>query len=124
MNPSFEIEYTDRKSGVLVVMEVSGADAARQLARELAMASGKRAIVRRSPNRQWRVFVADVETGEVTPLDQKLTTREAAIMFKNSNRRAQELGMVCLYWPHWAPVINIQLSHNDQREQSKDQDAP
>jgi len=109
MNVVFEIEYTDRHSGERVTVEVQGTGAARELARELAMASGHRAVIRRKPKRQWRVLVADLETGEITTIEQRLTVREAAKMFRSWNGRARSEHAVCLYWPDWAPELQIQV---------------
>jgi hypothetical protein len=104
----FELEYIDRLTGVPMCKEVSGLGLAQKLAKELAIASGRRAIIRRKRTAGlWTVHIADTKSGEVTVLWKGLTKREAMLRWKLWKERRTECVLVA--WPEWLPQPSIGL---------------
>lgn len=97
----FELEYCDRATGDRVYKEVGGMKAAQQLARELAKASGRRAVIRQKrvvkQVETWSVHVADPTAGSIQLLWSGLTRVEVARRWLVWN--ARHTGCVLLAWP-------------------------
>lgn len=103
----FELEYTHRRTGARVVREVAEFGLARRLAKELAKASGRRAIIRRKKARvrrsnRWTVQVACGESGEVYQIWRGLTKFEALTRLRVWEERKHNAVLVA--WPEWMPL--------------------
>ena len=101
----FELEYTDRVSGETVCVEVLGFQRVRSLAKELAKASGRRAIVRRKKLWLWSVHIANFETGESEVLWKGLTKHEALLRWRLWRERRTDC--VLLPWPEWVAPLRL-----------------
>lgn len=95
----YEIEHID-SLGNHHFQDVEGHAVARQIARRLAMATGRRVIMRKAPPRQWRLLVADLETGELSESPHRLSKREAIELWRDW--QAKQEGAVLVFWPAWA----------------------
>lgn len=64
----YEIEYVDCKTGDVVTKSVAKRKLAKTLSSELAMAQGKRAIIRRREGDRWTVIFVDLADGHFVKL--------------------------------------------------------
>lgn len=96
----FEVMFWG-ESGV-EVREVEGFQAARELARERARASGRKTIVQRKIQSGWRVLIIDASTGDVLSIESGLTKRQAGLVWRRWRARANQA--VCVPLPEWADV--------------------
>ena len=104
----FHVQYTDVTTGNQVTKILPELDAARNLARTLAKATGRRAIVtRRHRDRLWNVRIVDTQTGEVWQVLRDLEKHEAVRHLRNWRERKTECVMVV--WPQWLPQGTITL---------------
>lgn len=93
----FELTYTDQ-NGQMKRKIVSGFDTAKALAKELAMASCRRAVIRRCPPSNWRVYCVHRD-GTVDAAWNNLTKREVLDRWKLWRER--KTGCVLVAWPDW-----------------------
>lgn len=102
----FELEYIDCQTGETAFKRIEGIDLARQTAKALAMASGRRAIVRRSPplqlSKRWTVYVVDCEQGTVDLAWSCLSKREVRLRCQLWNSRRTNCALVA--FPEWMAV--------------------
>lgn len=100
----FEIEYVDRASGNAVTRTVSEMRLAQKLARELAIAHGKRAMIRRvSAGETWSlILVVPDADGQSAIVRRRLTKREAIVLWRHWNYKRK--GAVMLLWPDSAAL--------------------
>lgn len=98
----FEIEYIDRLSGEVVTKTVPEMRLAMDLARELAMATGRRAIIRKKEADRWSVIYVDLIDRRIIKLDGSVSKREAMLTWKRWNPRSQSAAL--LLWPEWAEL--------------------
>jgi glucose-6-phosphate isomerase len=96
----FELEYTCAVTGEKVSRIVKGFERARSIARELAMASNRRAVVRRK--RIWRMLLVDIETASVYEVDRDLDTDTAAAWWQGWD--GESTRAVALPWPACLPL--------------------
>lgn len=96
----FGLRYTDRE-GQLVEKVVEDWELAKQLARELAQASGRRAVIFRRPAYAWDVYVIDQEGARELAWS-GLTKREVIERWKRW--RPRRTGCVLVAYPDWWPV--------------------
>ena len=103
----FEIEYIDRETGDIVTKTVSEMRLAQKLAKELAVAHGRRASITRKAREktEWSLYFADLETGEVFPSERPLTKSDAMAEWYEWKARRERT--VCVPWPSWAPAPTI-----------------
>lgn len=73
----FEIEYVDIGSGEVVTKTVAEMRFAQELAKELAMATGRRAIIRRKEPDRWSVIYVDLVDRRIVKLDCSLSKRHS-----------------------------------------------
>lgn len=106
----FEIEYVDRQSGEVVTKTVTELKLAQSIARELAMANGRRAIIRRRSTDRWAVVYVDLVDGRVVRLEGSLSKHEAVLTWKRWDARTEQSALVL--WPAWAegPEIRVKAS--------------
>lgn len=104
----FEIEFTDR-DGSIIRRRVSSHAIARQLARDLAIAHGRRAIVRTVgqfaqpvSKPAWNIMIINAETGELSEGREGLTTREAWQYWRNWP--IEDTGGIVVLWPESIPI--------------------
>lgn len=110
MGEKFELTYTDSATGMLVKTEVSGLGLAKQLAKKLAKASGRRAVICRKypvPVLLWSVHLADVETGKVECVWTGLTKREVLLRWRLW--KEGRTNCVLVAWPEWMPRLSMSL---------------
>lgn len=100
----FEIEYTDRE-GQKRYVDIQGWEQARETAKRIAVKTGRRTVVRRIAQRQWRMYAVRLDDLSVVETSLRLTKREA-IEFWRQWRELRE-GAVCVFWPRWAPPLRI-----------------
>lgn len=98
----FEIEYVDRTSGEVVTKTVPEWKLAQSLARELAMANGRRAIIRRKEVDRWLVIYVDLVDNRFVKIDGALSKREAVLTWKRWDARTSDAAL--LLWPAWAEL--------------------
>ena len=107
----FELEYTDHESGELVYRDVAELGIAQQLAKELAKASGRRAVIRRKRNPQstflWSVHLADAQTGELECVWSGLTKREVLMRWRLWKEQQTDCALIA--WPEWMPPLQMSL---------------
>lgn len=97
----FEIEYTDQRSGEKRLQTVEHYELARRVAKCLAMASGKRAIIRRKRTgldpADWSVYLVDLQNGSVDLAWEGITKRQVLSRWHRwDERRARA---VLIAWP-------------------------
>ncbi len=78
----FELSYTDSKGKRIRKVIDCDSKTAKQMARELAMSSGKRAILTRVRRLSWRVYVIDGSTRTKSLLWTDLSKREVLLRWK------------------------------------------
>ena len=108
----FEIEFT-AKTGEKVRRKVPDHALARQLAKDLAVASGHRATVRRSKNtseQRWKMVVFDLETGAWIDGVGQLTANQAIRYWKSWNW--SHLSAVAVPWPESLAISPAELSRS------------
>lgn len=106
----FEVEYIDRATGEVVRTRVREHGLARRMARELAKASGRRAIIRRvcpESSALWSVHLADARTGDIECVWNGLTKREVLLRWKLWSERQTQCVLVA--WPEWMPALGMSL---------------
>ena len=106
----FYLEYTDELTGDRITRRVVGSRVAQQLGRTIAMASGKRVLVRRGGPRDdlYDVLIYDLSNGGSTSVSINGVTKEVATeMFRHWNARIEKA--VCVMWPNWAPKPQISI---------------
>lgn len=96
----FELLYTCAVTGEQVQREVSGFERARKLAKELAKASCRRAIIRRK--RIWRMLLVDLQTQTYYPVEESLGTSDAAHWWQSWDSEGKRA--VALPWPESLPM--------------------
>jgi hypothetical protein len=96
----FELVYTCAVTGEQVQRDVTGFTRAREVAKELAKASGRRAIIRRK--RIWRMMLVDLQTQTYYPVEDNLGTSEAAQWWSSWEAEAKQA--VALPWPAGLPL--------------------
>jgi hypothetical protein len=57
----------------------------------------------------WQIIVADFETRDFTTMTTTLCGSDAATLFRRFNRKAKQRQAVALFWPAWAPPINMKF---------------
>ena len=107
----FELEYTCTNTGERVSREVSSFGTARKLAKELARATGRRAIIkRRSKPKSWMIYTADMQTGRVKVAMQSLTKDFAIMLVRQWNELQTDC--VLIAWPEWMPDFTIEINRS------------
>lgn len=96
----FELTYTCAVTGETVSRLVSGWERARTLARDLAAASNRRAVITRRD--AWTILLVDTHSTAVVKADRGLTT-EAAMEWW-STWDYDRTGAVAVPWPESLPV--------------------
>lgn len=98
-NEVFELTYRNRETGELCKREVTEFDTAKEIARELAMASGYRAIIKRKrePTHKWIVQLYDVKNNELLEAWSGLSKQEVLMRWKLW--REQDTESVLIPWP-------------------------
>lgn len=99
---AFELEYVDRVTGETVYVEVFGFQRVRELAKELAKASGRRTMIRRKKAWHWSLHLANLETGEFSRIRRGLTKREALLRLRYW--KVRKTNCVVIAWPEWVPL--------------------
>jgi hypothetical protein len=95
----FEIEYCE--SGEKKTRRVEGQRLAMKLAKELAVETGKRTVLRRLPGpvpRDWTVFLLDLDTGELDRIWEGMTKHQVLQRWRIWDERGTGLAIVA--WPH------------------------
>ena len=103
----FEIEFVDVRSGHTVRRKVPSHQLARQLAKDLALATGRRAIVRKAETsipQKWRMVIVDMEMQNYVDGRGNLTAGQAWSYFRNWDHVS--LNAVALPWPQNLPLPN------------------
>lgn len=95
----YEIEHTDSQ-GNHHFQDVMGHHQARIIARRLALATGHRVIIRKSPPREWRLLIANLQTGNMIESEDNLSKREAIKLWRDW--QAKQKDAVLIFWPKWA----------------------
>ena len=110
----FELEYTDRTSGERVLKRIADFRLARELAKELAQASGRRAIIHRRRVRRptrvtytWSVTLVNAETGSIRKVWRGLSKREVLLRWARWRERKTHSTLVA--WPEWMPPLKVEL---------------
>lgn len=99
----FEIEYVDRATGEIVTRTVGEMRLAQKLARELAVAHGRRAVIRRkAAGRTWTVLAVVPETEDVFVVERGISKRAASLAWRRW--RFDREGAVLLLWPESATM--------------------
>ncbi|MBX3422235.1 MAG: hypothetical protein KF752_11830 [Pirellulaceae bacterium] len=70
---------------------------AKAIARSIALATGRRAIVRQIPRATWRLFVISLVDGQITRTRATFTKRQAIEFWRQWRERHD--GGVCVFWP-------------------------
>lgn len=96
----FELEYTCAVTGEKVSRQVKGFERARAIAKELAKASNRRAVIRRQ--RIWRMLLVDLQTESFYEVDRDLCTEDAATWWQEWNGESKRA--VALPWPSCLPL--------------------
>ncbi len=104
----FYIEYQDRESGEFHTKRVKGHRLACAIARSTAMATGRRAIVRKEPAKRWSAFIFDPADQQVFQVGGQLTKREAARLWGQWKDHKNQA--VCVLWPDWAGSPKVTAS--------------
>jgi hypothetical protein len=103
---TYEIEYTDSQ-GNSRFHDAIGHRSAMAIAKRLALATGRRTIVRKAPYREWNLLVADLQTGELSRSGHSLTKREAIDLWRQWE--AKQDNAVLIFWPKWSSVEPTEL---------------
>lgn len=103
----FELEYTCAVTGERVSREVNGFGLAKQLAKDLARASGRRAIIKRRNSRKWSLYSADIQTGRVLNVMGGLEKEFALAVIRKWNAARMQCVLVAL--PEWMPQLRIEV---------------
>ncbi|MCC7334399.1 MAG: hypothetical protein IT422_04865 [Pirellulaceae bacterium] len=118
----FTLDYIDSITGQPASAEVTDHATARQLARALALASGRRAIITRQRVQLWNIRIVDTQTGEVWQAWTGLTKPDVLARWKRWRERKTECVLVA--WPQWLPQATITMSAPDEhRENNSAQSA-
>ena len=102
----FEILYRTT-NGTIAIKEVSEFQAARELAKTLAQATGRRTVIRRKPQPGWKIILVDLQTGENLETASQLTKRQAGLIW--AKWKGRNLQAVCVPWPEWAEEPQIRV---------------
>jgi hypothetical protein len=109
---AFRLDYTDAQTGQSVSRTIEKLHLAQQLAKELAQASGRRAVITRvriSPTKPllWSVRVADLQTSEILDLWEGLSKREVLARWKLWKEHQTQA--VLIAWPESFPQPKVTL---------------
>lgn len=104
----YEIEHVDCQ-GNHHFQEVEGHYAARIIARRLALATAFRVIMRKAPPREWRLLIADLETGCTVESPHKFSKREALHFWREWQESSENA--ILVFWPEWAKA-SIQIDQS------------
>lgn len=112
----YQLEYIDAATGQPVRKTISHLHVAQSLAKQLAQASGRRAVitrVRRAPTQPllWTVHLAHAQTREVVMLWEGLTKAEVLSRWKLWRERKTHCVLVA--WPQWLPPATISIPATD-----------
>jgi hypothetical protein len=92
----YEIEYKDTE-GNMRFCDVEGHAAALVVARQLAKESGKRTTIRKAPQRDWRLFVADLSTGQLLESRHLFTKTESIKLWRQWKDDDSHTALI--FWP-------------------------
>jgi hypothetical protein len=96
--------YTCSVTGERVERTVQGWERARSIARELARASGRRAVIR-PRQRSWRMLGVDLQAKRVYELDRGLSDRQVVLWWQQWQPDTTQV--VVLPWPSDVPSPEI-----------------
>jgi hypothetical protein len=99
----FEIQFIERETGATIRKQVPSHQIARQLARDLAVASGRRAIVRRCGEwSQARLVVMDMDRAVAVAVADKLERSQADRIVRDWDVGRDN--SVAIAWPVGVPI--------------------
>lgn len=112
----FTLDYIDSITGQAVSAEVADHATARQLARTLALASGRRAIITRQRRLLWDVYLVDTQTGEIWQAWAGLTKPDVLAHWRKWSERKTQCVLVA--WPRWLPQATITMTSLDDHTEN------
>lgn len=105
----FELSYTDGQGKRTTKVIDCDSDTAKKLARELAMSSGRRAILTRVRPQSWKVYVVDGDTRRKSLLWTDLSKREVLMRWRLWDEKGTRA--ILIAEPNWFRKSSLAQSH-------------